>query len=217
MPCDIVLHHSTEHLLVAQGLKAFKLYVQLSHDHSDKEAKAEAKYKKQLVKTSFGMWQQYTVHSKELQFKVATAVAAVNLRRVTSVFFAWRTAAIVRKKHRQKVRQTGAINVDRWCRRAEDLCSKLHVLDLGNLSHILYAFRLSSESLAGYRLCSEFILRICRLLQDSGISLSSALPWCASRHYTAAFWCRDVIIDSTASVLHTIPYRVVSMAAVSAG
>lgn len=76
---------------------------------------ADAKYRKQLVRTAAKVWKQYAVHSKELQLKVATAVAAVHLRRVNSVFFAWRTAATVRKEQRLKVRRTPAINIDRWC------------------------------------------------------------------------------------------------------
>lgn len=89
----------------AQGFRAFKLRVQLSHEYRDKVATADGKFQKQLVMRVSRMWQQYAQHSKEiLQFKFATAAAAVQARQLRSVFAAWHEAASGRKQQKVKVR-----------------------------------------------------------------------------------------------------------------
>lgn len=83
---------------------AFKLNVQLSHEYSDKLAKAAGKFKNQLVGTAYETWKQYAQNNRMLQSRLATAVGALRNRDLRSAFCGWKEASIVRKEHKQKVR-----------------------------------------------------------------------------------------------------------------
>ena len=100
-----------------QGFGAFRLNVQLSHEHNEKLAKAAGKFKNQLVGAAYETWKQYTQHNHMLQSRLATAVGALRNRDLRSAFCGWQEAAAVQKEHKKKVRQSsagpGTVNMQR--------------------------------------------------------------------------------------------------------
>ena len=86
-----------------QGLAAFKLNVQLSHEYNDKLAKAAGKFRNQLVGSAFESWKQHAQHNKLLQSRLGTAVGVLRHRGIRAAFTGWREAAAIRKEHKHKV------------------------------------------------------------------------------------------------------------------
>lgn len=86
-----------------QGLAAFKLNVQMSHENSEKLAKAAGRFKNQLMGSAFESWKQRAQHNKLLLSRLATAVAALRNHGLRAAFCGWREAAAVRKVHKHKV------------------------------------------------------------------------------------------------------------------
>lgn len=84
-----------------QGLRAFQLKVQLSHEHKDKLAKATGKFKHQLVVTALVAWKRFVRHKTVL---LTTAVAALRHRRLKACCSAWREAVVVMQNARIQVR-----------------------------------------------------------------------------------------------------------------
>ena len=107
-----------------QGFAAFRLNVQLSHEYSDKLAKAAGKFRNQVVGSAFESWKQYAQHNKMLQSRLATAVGALRNRELRAAFCGWREAAAVRKGHKQKVNPEPLICLSWCCKCKVKLCRR---------------------------------------------------------------------------------------------